>query len=81
MTAAIVPFPILRRRGYIENQAAYAAGMRPEASARYLAHQIETQRKAMRRRGIANELVDREMASLEAAFRQEMLEYMPTGDA
>ena len=53
MTATILPFPILRRHGFIQKQAAHAACMNPIAAARYIEYQIQVQRDAMRRRGVA----------------------------
>jgi hypothetical protein len=52
MTAAILPFPIARRRAFISKQAAHAALMHPEAGVRYLQHQLDVQAEAMRRKGV-----------------------------
>ena len=74
MTATILPFPILRRHGFIEKQAAHAASMNPDASARYVEYQIQVQRDAMRRRGIAEHLIARELDLMERAIRREMMQ-------
>ena len=81
MTATILPFPILRRHGFIEKQAAHAASVNPDASARYIEYQIQVQRDAMRRRGIAEDLIARELKLMEAAIRQELLQAQSTGGA
>ena len=81
MTATVLPFPIIRRHGFIEKQAAHAACMNPDASARYIEYQIQVQRDAMRRRGIAEDLIARELKLMEAAIRRELLQPQSTGGA
>jgi hypothetical protein len=80
-TAKVLPFPILRRHGFIEKQAAHAASMNPEASARYIEYQIQVQRDAMRRRGIAEDLIARELKLMEAPIRRELVQALSTGGA
>jgi hypothetical protein len=70
MSAEIIPYPATRRWPFIARQAAYAAGMRPEAADRYIAHQIQIQRNSMQRKGICDGLIDRELRQLEAAIRR-----------
>ena len=81
MTATVLPFPILRRHGFIEKQAAHAACMNLDASTRYVEYQIQVQRDAMRRRGIAEDLIARELKLMEAAIRRELLKPQSTGGA
>ena len=82
MTATILPFPILCRHGFIQKQAAYAACMNPDASARYIEYQIQVQRDAMRRRGVAEDRIVRELKLMEAAIRRELLQALShAGDA
>jgi len=81
MTVTIFPFPILHRHGFIEKQAAHAASMNPDASARYIEYQIQVQRDAMRRRGIAEDLIARELKLMEAAIRRELVQALSTGGA
>ena len=81
MTAAVLPFPILRRHGFVQKQASHAACMNPDASARYLEYQIQVQRDAMQRRGVAEELIARELKLMEAAIRREVQDSISTGDA
>jgi hypothetical protein len=81
MTATILPFPILRRHGFIEKQAAHAACMNPDAGVRYIEHQIQVQRDAMRRRGVAEDLIARELKLMDAAIRRELVQTLSTGGA
>jgi hypothetical protein len=81
MTATILPFPILRRHGFIEKQAAHAACMNPAAAARYIEYQIQVQRDAMGRRGVAEDLIARELKLMEAAIRRELVQAQSTGGA
>jgi Family of unknown function (DUF6074) len=82
MSATILPFPILRRQGFIEKQAAHAACMNPDASARHIEYQIQVQRDAMRRRGIAEDLIARELKLMEAAIQRELVQALSrAGDA
>jgi hypothetical protein len=74
MSAIVLPFPILRRHGFVQRQAAHAAYMHPDASARYVEYQLRVQRDAMRRRGIAENLIARELQLMEAAIRQGLLQ-------
>jgi hypothetical protein len=73
MTATIIPFPLVRRRAYISKQAEQMACMSDVSAARYLQHQLQVQREAMRRRGVADELADRELQAMEAAILREFL--------
>jgi hypothetical protein len=72
MTAVVVPFPITRRHGFVAKQVAHASLMNPDSGLRYLQHQIQIQGDAMRRRGIDEDLVQRELrcmaTALQAAF-------------
>jgi predicted GIY-YIG superfamily endonuclease len=71
MTATITPFPLVRRRAYISKQAEQMACMSDVSAARYLQHQLQVQREAMRRRGVADDLIERELKSMEGAIRRE----------
>jgi hypothetical protein len=73
VTATVLPFPIARRVAFIRKQADQSACLNPSASERYLEYQLQVQRDAMRRRGVAEGLVDRELKCMEAAIRQELL--------
>ena len=73
MTAVITPFPIARRRAFIQTQADRATCLRPDAAGRYLEYQLQVQRDAMRRRGVTEDLIARELKCMELAIRQELL--------
>jgi hypothetical protein len=70
----VLPFPIARRRDFIRKQAAHAARMNPDSAVRYVERQLLAQRDAMRRRGIAENLIDRELHSMTAAMYAEFLQ-------
>jgi hypothetical protein len=69
MTAAIVPFPLASRRSMIQRQARYAAGLDPDAAERHLQRQLKVQSQTMRRRGIHEHLIAREIRCLETSIR------------
>lgn len=69
MSASVVPFPLVRRRALIEKQARYAASINADAAERHIQNQIALQGDTMRRRGIDEELIVREMQCMEAAIR------------
>jgi hypothetical protein len=71
MTAAILPFPILRRHGFIQKQASHAALMNPAAGFRYLQRQLDIQAETMRRKGIHEDLIQREVHRMGRAIRAE----------
>jgi hypothetical protein len=73
MTATILPYPIASRVAFIRKQADQSACLNPCAAERYLEYQLQVQRDAMRRRGVAEDLVDRELKCMEAAIRHELL--------
>lgn len=66
---AIVPFPIERRRGLIERQARRYTELNPDAGERHVAHQVQVQADAMRRKGISEDLIERECRCYENAIR------------
>ncbi len=72
MSAQIVPFPLARRHDMIARQSRYAAALKPDSSERFIQRQLEVQRDNMRRRGIAEDLVARELWCMETAIRREL---------
>jgi hypothetical protein len=69
MSAAVVPFPIARRRSFIRKQTEHMSLMNPEAGVRYFEHQVTVQAEAMRRKGICEELVQRELRAMRRAIQ------------
>jgi hypothetical protein len=72
MSAAIIPFPLGRRRALVRKQARLFAATEHRAAERNLAHQLELQRQVMRRRGIDERSATAEVAALEGAIRAEV---------
>jgi hypothetical protein len=71
MTAIVLPFPIARRRAFIRKQVSHAALINPKAGVRYLQHQLRIQADSMRRKGIAEDLVQRELRFMRRALQVE----------
>jgi len=69
MTASIVPFPLARRRAFIQKQADHATCLNPSASERYLEYQLQVQRDAMRRKGIDEALIQHELLCMRRAIQ------------
>jgi hypothetical protein len=79
MTAEIVPFPLASRRSMILRQARYAAVLNPDAAERHIQRQLKIQRQAMRRRGINEHLIAREINCLENSIRFTLLSNVSGG--
>jgi hypothetical protein len=67
--ADIVPFPLARRRAFIDRHARLIAAMSPDAGERYLDRQLRIQFGNLQRRGIDPRIIDREVIALDAAIR------------
>jgi hypothetical protein len=67
--AQVLPFPIYRRRSFIERQAQCAAALNPDACERHISRQMQVQRDVMLRKGVDPVRADRELKSMEAAIR------------
>lgn len=70
MSADIVPFPIMRRHHFIARQINRVSGLNAGAAERHIHLHLCIQAEAMRRKGIAENLVARELKSMEFAFRK-----------
>jgi hypothetical protein len=68
-SATIVPFPLARREAFIQKQANRAADLNADSGERHVQHQIKCQADAMRRKGIDEALIAREMRCMESAIR------------
>jgi hypothetical protein len=66
--ANIVPFPLARRRAFVERHARLMAAMRPDAGERHLERQLAFQFETLRRKNIDVRAIDREVASLRSAI-------------
>ena len=69
MTAAIVPFPLVRRGKFITRQASRAAELSGSAADKYILYQIKVQGDVMRRKGIDEDLITRELLGMASAIR------------
>ncbi|MGY2935988.1 hypothetical protein ACVWZ6_005590 [Bradyrhizobium sp. GM6.1] len=69
MTSVVVPFPLARRQRFIARQAERAAELRPDAGERHIQQQVRLQAAAMRRKGVAEDLIAAEARMMEAAIR------------
>ncbi len=67
--AEVVPFPIVRRRAFIERQASRAAELNHSAGERHIQQQIKLQIAAMRRKGVTEDLIVAEARCMESAIR------------
>jgi hypothetical protein len=81
MTADVVPFPLASRRVMITRQSHYAAGLKPDSAERFIRQQLKCQADNMRRRGIAEALISRELGCMESAIRRELQAAVSTGGA
>ena len=82
MSSEIVPFPAVRRIGFIRNMVALMLSYRPDAAERTLQARLDATRSAMLRRGLPSEVVEREIRSLELAIRAKLWTIvMQGGDA
>jgi Family of unknown function (DUF6074) len=67
--AEVIPFPLTRRRTFIERQAGRVAELNHDAGERHIAHQLNVQAVAMRRKGIDEGRIAREIRCMESAIR------------
>jgi hypothetical protein len=65
--ATVVPFPLARRRAFIDRHARLIATMRPGVGERYLDRQLQVQFENLQRRGIDLEIINREIVAMDAA--------------
>jgi Family of unknown function (DUF6074) len=72
MTAEVLPFPLARRLDLIHRQADYALCLKPQKAEEHIARQLHCQADALRRRGIAETTIARELRGMEAAIRAAM---------
>lgn len=72
MTAAIFPFPVARRRNLVEAVAVGMLERSPDQAERHLVFSAERQAIVLRRRGIAQSVIDEQVAAFVAAVRAEV---------
>jgi hypothetical protein len=81
MTGGVIPFPLIRRRPFVLRAAARMASSSPRTAEKLLAATLNQQASAMARKGIAAEMIARELRALECAIRAELWRHilMPDG--
>jgi hypothetical protein len=68
--AVILPFPLVRRRDMVHRQARRYTELNAAAAERHIEYQVQVQAAAMRRKGVAEDLIERECRSFENAIRE-----------
>jgi hypothetical protein len=71
-TASIVPFPVAERGAFIHKQAARIATLSQAQGDAHLRQQLRIQADAMRRKGVTEEIITREIRSAESAIKAEL---------
>jgi DNA-binding transcriptional MocR family regulator len=65
----IVPFPRRHDHGFVERQAARMGNLSRSGAAKYLRHMLQAHAIELRARGVAEELIEREIDMLSAAIK------------
>jgi DNA-binding transcriptional MocR family regulator len=65
----IVPFPRRHDHGFVERQAARMSNLSRSGAAKYLRHMLQSHAIELRARGVAEELLEREIDMLSAAIK------------
>lgn len=68
----VVPFPLVRRRAFINKIVKQVISRTPAAGGTHLLHQLRRQAQVLRRKGIPDLLIRRELHALDAAVRAEL---------
>jgi hypothetical protein len=72
-TAEILPFPLVRRAGFARRHAAIMAETTPAKADAHLNRQLDIQRQVLHRRGVDPQIIDQQIAALEAQIRAEIV--------
>jgi DNA-binding transcriptional MocR family regulator len=65
----VVPFPRRHNHGFVERQAARMSNLSRSGAAKYLRHMLQAHAIELRARGVAEELIEREIDMLSAAIK------------
>ncbi len=76
--AIVLPFPAVRRRGFIRKQGSWLADLPAREAEKHLAYQLRKQRETMIGKGIDPVEAERQVAALEAAIRCEITRNLVT---
>ena len=80
-SCVVLPFPLTKRQQLIERQARRAAELNQDAGERHILYQLEVQRAALRRKGIDEALIAREIRCMETAIRTSLQRLLMGGAA
>jgi hypothetical protein len=72
MTGQLVPFPLTRRRAFIQRNAERLTNATPITAEKLLAHAVQQQADVMTRRGFDPSVIARETRGFENAIRAEV---------
>ena len=67
--AKVIPFPLARRRSFVERHARLIGGMNARTGERHLGRQLRIQFESLERKDIDRVAIEREVASLNTAIR------------
>lgn len=76
---SVLPFPRVRNRRFVLKHADRMAKLPANTAEKHLAHQLQVQAQTMTRRGIASEVVESEIRTLENAIRAELCNVVLSG--
>ena len=79
--ATVIPFPIVRRRGFLLRIVARLAALQPGKAEKHLRQQLDVQAAAMARKGVAPDVIAQEMRFAEAFVRCELIRFKCGGTA
>ncbi|WP_028332792.1 DUF6074 family protein [Bradyrhizobium sp. USDA 3256] len=69
MTAAVIPFPAARRVDLVASIARRALELPPQAGEQHIRRSVDLQATVMRRKGVSEDMIDREKVALDGAVR------------
>ncbi|MHC2424139.1 hypothetical protein ACVII1_007141 [Bradyrhizobium elkanii] len=69
MSAAVIPFPVARRVDLVASIARRALELHPQAGEQHIRRSADLQATVLRRKGVSEDLIQREKAALDGAVR------------
>jgi hypothetical protein len=70
--AKMIPFPLRQRRPFVEKLAEQVASREADAGEAHLLQQLARQREVLRRKGVSEVAIERELRALATAVRTEL---------